>query len=331
MQEGRLKASKGNYEGAIKDFNGVLPVTFESLYYCGCARLELGERLQIYNAVDDFNQALQLSQVPNNPDIYYKRAFAYQMIGQYAEAIFNYSLFIQYNRKSDVHKGYLSRGLVYNDLKQYDKALNDIEYANKADPKPNMYYMYCLARTQAFLGRQNDAKTTFNGLANICRVEHSLSRQTFYSHFYCGVAAYELNDYSTALEQLNEALNYRVSDRELAETRFFIGLTYYTHREIEFAKTNLREALNLDKNHTRALFHLGMIESQNEDLYFEALGYLTKAHELTPHKSDILYERGELYHKMGHLDACVRDKQLALQLERTDTDASVVKHYCEVR
>jgi tetratricopeptide (TPR) repeat protein len=326
-------ASQGKYSEAIKIFDGISPATFDSLYYRGCARLELGDRSQICYAIDDFNQALQLSPTPKDPNIYYKRAFAHQTLGQYAEAIIDYSLFIQYNEISDVHVhiGYLSRGLAHNDLKQYDKALQDIEKANETVPKPNMYYTYCLARTLAFLGHDDKAKIKFNELTNICRNEHTLSGQTFHNHFYYGVAAYELNDYSTALEQLNKALNNSASKRELAETNFYIGMSHYARGEIEPAKSKLREALSHEENHTRALFRLGMMESQNEDLYSKALGNLTKAHELTPHKSDILYERGELHHKMGHLDACVRDKRLALQLERTDLNSSAIKHYCEVR
>lgn len=161
MQQGCLKASQGYYSEAINIFDKVSPATFDSLYYRGCARLQLSEHSEIYNAIDDFTQALQLSKAQNDPNIYYKRAFAYQIIGQYPEAITDYSIFIQYKGgSSDVHIGYLSRGLVYNELKQYKQALTDIEYANEIGPKSNMYYTYCLARTKAFLGLNNEANKT---------------------------------------------------------------------------------------------------------------------------------------------------------------------------
>jgi tetratricopeptide (TPR) repeat protein len=297
----------------------------------------LVEQIQIHNAIEDFNQALNLLQAQNYPNIYYKRAFACQLTGRYTEAIIDYSMFIR-NSQDDAHKGYLSRGLVYSEIKQYDNALNDIEHANQACQKSTKYYMYnkyytyCLARAYASLGRDDEAKITFNELANICHNEHQQSMQTFHTHFYHGVAFYELNNYPAALQQFNEALtNYDANKNDQVDTKFYIGLTYYALGQIEYAKKELTEVLILDENHTRALFRLGMMQSQNDHLQSEALDYLTKAHRLHPHKSDILYERGDLYHKMGHLDACVHDKQRALQLERTDVDASSRRHYYEVR
>ena len=74
-----------------------------------------------------------------------------------------------------------------------------------------------------------------------------------------------------------------------------------------------------------------MIESENDDSQTAALGYLTEAHELAPHRPDILYERGELYHRMGNLDAALHDKRLALQLKGSDVDFPVLKQYYDVR
>lgn len=310
--------------------NGVLPATFDSLYYRGCARLELGEPNQIYSAIEDFNQALKISPTPDDPNIYYKRAFACQSIGRYAEAIIDYSMFINYCPPNTQHKGYLNRGLVHAEMKQYDKALDDINRANTTHGQVSKYYVYCLARAQASAGHSDEAKSKFNELATICHDECHKQTETFDTHFYYGIALYELNSYSNALEKFREAFKRSKNERDKAETTLYIGLTHYALGDIESAKEELRHVLKYNQKHARALFWLGLIESQNNDSPSEALNYLTSAHKLTPHKSDILYERGEVHHKMGHLDACVHDKQLALQLQRTDTDASTMRHYYEV-
>ncbi|CAF2636919.1 unnamed protein product [Rotaria sp. Silwood2] len=330
IEEGRQKAFQGDFYGAIAVFNKVTPATFDSLYYRGCARLEVGERIEIYNSIEDFDQALKISHVKIDPSIYYKRAFACELIGQYAEAIIDYTMYIQYC-PDEVHKGYLSRGLVYSEIKQFQKALDDINFANEALQPPPIYYVYCRARAEASLGHSNKAKAIFNDLANMCRNDCDKSSQKFETHFYCGLASYELNNYSTALQQFNKALKYNQNKRESVDTLFYIGLTLDALNQCELAKEKLRSALTLDKNYTRALFRLGMMESENPDLQPEALDYLTKAHEQAPHKSDILYVRGEVHYKMGQIGACIRDKQLALQLEHREFDLAAMKHYYEIR
>lgn len=322
---------EGDYRKAINVFHEISPATFDSLYYCGCARLELGDPNQINHAIENFNQALILSPEQTNTNIYYKRAFAYQQIGRYAEAIIDYTKYIQYN-KNHAHKGYLSRGLVYSETRQYDMALKDIDRANIERPPPlSKYYIYCLARAQTSAGQTDEATVTFTKLADICQNESNTSSQKFQAYFYYGIALYELKKYSTALTCFVEAFKWKSNRQEEIDTRFYRGLTQYALGDIDAANKDFGEVLTLDKNHTRTLFRLGMIQSQNDELQLKALEYLTQAHQLTPHRSDILYERGELHYNMGQLDACIRDKQLALQLEHTSTDLSVLKDYCKVR
>ena len=85
--------------------------------------------------------------------------------------------------------------------------------------------------------------------------------------------------------------------------------------------------LRYQKNHTRALFRLGLIESENDNSESGALDYLTRAHESARHRADIVYERGELHHRMGNLDASLHDKRLALQLQGSSENFSAMKRY----
>ncbi|CAF0901596.1 unnamed protein product [Adineta steineri] len=322
IREGRREASKGNYIEAIAKFNEISPVTFDSLYYRGCAYLQLGGFFQIKNAIEDFNQALKLSEsIPKDVNIYYKRAFACQLIGRYSEAIIDSSMFIEYS-PSNKHKGYLSRGLVHTELQEYDKALEDMRQANEMNLQLDMYYMYCLARAHAALHNTSEAQREFKELADYCRNELSQPRHTYDNHFYYGIASYELNDYSVALQEFIEALNY-ANKQQQANTKFYIGLTRYALGTIDDAIKDLEDVLKLDADHKRAHFRLGMMKSENENSYSQALSHLTQAHKLTPQKSSILYERGNLHHKMGQLDACVYDKRLAFKLEQTNVDQSI--------
>ncbi len=274
---------------------------------------------------------MKVSQALKNPNIHYKRGFAYQLIGRYTEAIIDYTMFINYSPPDEQHKGYLNRGLVYSEIKQYDKGLEDIRCAYTSGPQMSKYYVYCLARAEASVGHNDEAHAKFIELENICKNECDTPRKPFDSLFYYGIALYELNKYPNALKLFNEAFECSKTNSQKADIKFYIGLIYYAVENIKTAEDELKNALKYDKNHTKALFRLGLIESQNNDSQSEALTYLTRAHKSAPHKSDILYERGELHHKMGQLDACIHDKRLALQLERTDADLSETKSYYKVR
>lgn len=140
MRHACLQAKNGDYQAAVAELSRFRPPTWESLYYRGWARLELEELVE---RLKDFDQATKLN--PNHfkySCLYYKRAFACHLLGRYADAILNYTIYIEKN----VHKGYLGRGLVYTDLVDYKNALKDIQRANDLNFPPGENFgghFYC--------------------------------------------------------------------------------------------------------------------------------------------------------------------------------------------
>ena len=305
--------------------NDVIPRTWESLYYRGCAHLELGE---LTEALRDFDQAIELNKRAEHSCLYYKRAFACHLVGRYAEAILNYTMFIECDEKRDVHKGYLGRGLVHTDLADYKKALEDIEKANELKPM-NTHYQYCLSRAETNIGREHDANNALKTLRTT--VADSTSRVNFEGHYYCGVALYESEKHAAALEEFQKALLCHPTDPQSGETHFYMGLAHYSLGKISKAKGEFEQTLQLNKNHDRALFKLGMMYGENDDSLPLAIEYLTRAHKLIPHKYEILYERGEIYYRMGKLGACLNDKRRAMQMKQSDSSARPETTFYEVR
>ncbi|UJR19641.1 hypothetical protein I4U23_022775 [Adineta vaga] len=296
----------------------------------GRQRASEDEYIEIHRAIENFDQALTFSPQYTDGRVYYKRAFAYQLIGRYAEALIDYTIYIQCNQNEIyIHKGYLSRGLVYSEINQHDKALKDIADANHRCFQPTKYYIYCLARALMSANEDETARATFDKLKKTCYNECNTAIATFHSYFYYGIAEYELHEYSGALQHFYDALERVSKKKDHLETLFYIGLTHYASGKTDLAKTMFEDVLKQDKNYTKALFRLGMLQSQGDNMHSQALDYLTRAHKLAPHRSDILYERGEVLYKMGQLEACIYDKRLALQLERMDTDLCTLKHYYE--
>ena len=306
--------------------NTIRPPTCESLYYRGCAHLEMGK---LDAALTDFDEAIKLKQHAEYPRLYYKRAFVCHLLGRYVEAILDYSMFIEYAEKKDLHKGYLGRGLVYTDLIDSKNTLKDIQKANELSPKENVYYQYCLLRAQINLGREHDARSTLK------KLETSLgdfaSGGSFDGHFYCGVARYDLKEYPDAFKHFEKAFQDNPTKSQQGELHFYIGLIYHSRGQISEAKEKIKQTLNINENHGRSLFQLGLMNSEDQNSLPSSIEYLSHAHELFPHKSEILYERGEVYHRMGQLKASLNDKRRAMQMQQSDKNSLPDRNDFEVR
>ena len=109
-------------------------------------------------------------------------------------------MFIDCDREN-VHKGYLSRGLVHNDRMEYDKALKDIKEGNRRCPTKDSYYQYCLIRAQANMGHKKDATTELKNLEATATTANLTSNESFARHFYYGAALYESHGCAGALQQ----------------------------------------------------------------------------------------------------------------------------------
>lgn len=239
-------ARNGKYAEAIDVFSSISPITFESVFYRGCARLELGGETEIRSAIDDFNQAFNFAEGQRNSNIYYQRAFACQSIGRSSQAILDYTMFIQNSSSERRHMGYLNRGLVYADLEKHNEVLRDIQRANEEHREVSKYYLYRLGHAQISVGDFKQAQETFQRILNDCQE----SSNEYDSLFYCGMAFYELKDYSNALVKLDEAFKCSSHNQKRAEIKFFIGLSYYALDDIESAERELEEVLKYQKNHS---------------------------------------------------------------------------------
>ena len=263
------------------------------------------------------------------PIIYYKRAFACQSIGRYAEAILDYTMFIQCCEEA-AHQGHLGRGLVYTELKEFEKALEDIQLANGLNSQQTTYYQYCLARAYHNCGQNDESKKQFAELRKIEIPKNARKDALFEIHFYRGLASYELNEYSYAQDEFHRSKNYKSNDKQEAEIDFYIALILYASGDVEGAKKALGRVIELDSNHERAHFQLAMMLSQDDGSNQEALNSFTTAHKKAPHKFDILYERAELHYRMGHLETCISDKRKAIMAENASDNATLTSSYFEV-
>lgn len=333
------------------------------LYLRGNAHLKLGGSKNNQKAVDDFTAAICLSNGENRApppliaQLYYKRAFAHQMLGESEHALRDYSLFIKFAKDKEANvlaKGFLSRGLVYESMGIMQRALADIDKAIKLTNEQNPYYKYCRERACIALSEKSDDED--NEYADMdqyvrrdqndnedendedvkiiekqmqsneilrSEIPSEISNAKYEKLFYDALLHSEQGKSREALEKFQNALEEATNESQRAENVFRQGLCHYELGEKSQAQNMFREAVEYNEKHARAIFRLGMMEAADNQLK-DALKTLTRAYKYAPNHVDILHERANIYEKLGKLSEAMYDRRRAMQLVQSPSYTLVI-------
>jgi len=125
--QGTNKAERGDYLGAIKEFNQVLrlnPNHAITYYKRGACRYNLGDK---QGAIKDYNQALKIE--PQLAKAYCNRSLARYTLGDKQGALADCNQALQINPQES--QAYYNRGLIYRDLGDTRIAIEDLQKAVK--------------------------------------------------------------------------------------------------------------------------------------------------------------------------------------------------------
>ncbi len=123
--QGLKKAQKGDYKGAIENFNMVLiikPDSTETYISRGFCYLNLGN---LEKAIQDYDKAIEID--PKNPTAYYNRGNVLRKLGKNLLALSSYNQAINYDENNA--EAYYNRGLTYQDLGNIQEAIADFSKA----------------------------------------------------------------------------------------------------------------------------------------------------------------------------------------------------------
>jgi curved DNA-binding protein CbpA len=124
-QRGYEKSQKGDYRGAIADYNEALeinPNLAEVYCYRGFANYKLGDERA---SSKDYTRALELN--PNLAEVYYYRGLSRIKLGYIQAAIEDYTQALE--KKPDFASVYYQRGLAYAEIEDRENAIADLEKA----------------------------------------------------------------------------------------------------------------------------------------------------------------------------------------------------------
>ncbi len=225
-----------DYEATLPFFDqaaGLLPAETRLLgenwavlfFYRGVAYALLGQYEQ---AIADFTQTIHLN--PQYAEAYYNRGLDYSNLGQYEQAIADYTQAIRFNPQ--YAEAYYNRGLAYNDLGQYEQAIADFTQAIRFNPQyTEAYYNRGLA--YALLGQYEQAIADFTQAVHI----NSQDAAAYYNR---GTAYAHLGQYKLAIANFTQAIHI---NPQFAEAYYNRGLAYTLLGQSEQAIADLENAL----------------------------------------------------------------------------------------
>ncbi|CAF0737319.1 unnamed protein product [Adineta steineri] len=350
---------------AIEKFSELNFPNVDMLYLRGNVHLKLGISRHYQEAIDDFTEAIRLVNDPDlshekfkyTAELYYKRAFAHQVLGENDDAIHDYSLFIRRAHDKGNHilaKGYLSRGLVYESMQRMDKAWCDINTASELTCKKNPYYEYCRERVRIAISEIHDdmddehehindsVRENENGVEDQDNEElmnsetpASMGQQMnldvtieeskvkYEKLFYDALLRSEQGHIEEALEKFKTASEITSNKYQKAESSFRQGLCYYQLHDNSQARNSFETARKYNPKHARTIFRLGMMQAADNQLK-DAIKTLSLAYKYATNDVDILYERANVFERLGKLQEAVYDRRCAMQLSQSSNTTIIM-------
>lgn len=117
-----------------------------------------------------------------------------------------------------------------------------------------------------------------------------------------GLSCAKIGAYDEAMKSL---LFVKALKDESVEANFYLGLIEFEKRSYEKAIGFFKAALKLNPDHTLSLKYLGLSLKRMGQIK-EALRHLKVAMDRDPSQKDILFELGECYDSVGHIENAVK-------------------------
>lgn len=196
---GTVKEARGDYSGAIQDYNNAIRnnATYIEAYY-NRGNLKRKYLRDSQGAINDYTNAIRLR--PAFDAAYYNRGITKYELNDLEGAIADYTKAIAYNPKMVM--AYNSRGFVRFQAGQYQEAMNDYSAALAIHPQSaEVYYNRGILREQL-----NDIENAFSDYSKAIRFNPD------YAEAYLNLGnlkQFSMNDLQGALHDYSEALRIK--------------------------------------------------------------------------------------------------------------------------
>lgn len=334
FRRGEENARRGDYQGAIADFNEFLrlnPNGFKAYYERGLARQKLGNYKA---AVIDFDMYLQFN--PNDVEARCNRGLLRFELGDYKGAIADYSSTMQNNPDYPIPNNarFISP--------RVDKTEAIVDYPQSLGLNPNYVdteinishthtqseledYSTGIQDTSKFLSLHSNDREVYVTLDNSqYEIEHSnqslrLNSDNAKAYINRGNARCELEDYSSAIEDYTESLKMNPHDPEAYISR---GHACFMLKDYTGAINDYTRYLQINPNNAKVYVSRGNAYSELED-YSSAIEDYTGSIDLNSNDGEAYINRANARSKLKDYTGAIEDYTHFLRIHPNDAKAYI--------
>jgi tetratricopeptide (TPR) repeat protein len=228
------------------------------------------------------------------------RGITFREMKQYKKALADLNQALKLN--PGLTKALVGRGLTYWWMRHFDDALADFDQAFELDPELHEAHLY-RGITYREMGRYEEASAEFK-----CALKSGVDEGWVLANR--GVAYQRMKRYEDALTDFNRAVKLRPDIIWVIASRWE---TYWFLERYEEALADLNRALDLDPSLTWAILYRGLTYREM-GRFNEALAEFTSALESGVDEGWVLANRGVAYQMMGCYEKALADLDRALEL-----------------
>ena len=244
-----------------------------------------------------------------------------------------YSKAIEYN--PNFMDAYINRGLVNNELNDYESSLEDYNRAIELDSKCALAYSnrgYTKYKMQDFKGALEDynkaillnpkLNIAINNKAKLLMEVCMEDDKDFSEKYYLSIGIQETNrgNFEEALKNFDEALKYN-PQKDLVH--FYKGVVYQSMGKTDNAIDCYTEAININKNMVDAYYNRGQLLFNSAPA--KALDDFVKAAALDSKFIDAYYSIAAIQKNMGDYHAALKNLDKIIEIEPNAVNAKALK------
>jgi tetratricopeptide (TPR) repeat protein len=243
----------------------------------------------------------EINLFPDNTTAYINRGNAYNILGNYREAIKDLSRANELDPNSaDAHN---NLGFAYSNEGRIEKAIEELKKALRLRPD--------LAEAHYNLGNAYSRK----GMTDKALEEYKKAirhKPDFAeAHNNLGNAHYIQKRIDEAIAEYKEAIRLNPYN---TKAHYNLGIAFYNQGRINKAMAEYKEALRLKPDHAKAHNNLGLVYDR-QGRTDEAIKEYRTALRLNPEIAEVHNNLGNIYHSQGRIDGAIEEFQIALRLE----------------
>lgn len=237
--------------------------------------------------------------------------------------------------KPDYLDAYINRGLVKNELNDYEGSIEDYNKAIELDSRCALAYNnrgYTKFKNQDYTGALEDYnkaillnpkfKLAIDNKAQLLQTVCMQDDKNFSEKFYLSMGISEINagKFEEGIHNMDETLKFNpVSDLAY----FYKGIAYHNLGRLDEAKNCYTVAISLNKNMIDAYFNRGQILFQDNPK--QALDDFVSAVALDPKFLDAYYSIAAIQKNLGQYEDAVKNLDKIIELEPNAVNAKALK------